>query len=464
MALRVCFVVYDNASYINFFPLGTAYVAAALRAKGHEITIWSQDLHHYPDEELTRFLDANDFDVVGIGVIAGYYQYKRLLGLSAAVNRAKKRPFFVLGGYGPTPEPEYFLKKTGADAIVMGEGEQAACDLLAAIENKTALSEVKSLAYRDGDACKVNDRLPLIENIDSIAWPAYDLFNMDIYRLYQMPGAARTDFGMVMMSGRGCTFKCTFCYRMDTGHRQRADEAILDEVEYLQKTYGITYIDFCDDLLMVSKQRTAEFCESILKRGTKFKWSCNGRLNYAMPEILKLMKRAGCCFVNYGIESVDDIVLRNMKKGLRYDQIITGIENTRAVGLHPGLNIIFGNIGDTRETLQKSVDFLLRYDDQGQFRTIRPVTPYPGSPLYFDAIKKGLLEGVEDFYERKHLNSDLVAVNFTELTDEEFHEALYDANAQLVRNYYQIKEQGSLDDYRRLYRDKDVSFRGVRHM
>lgn len=464
MALRVCLVVYDNASYVSFFPQGIAYVAAALRSKGHSVTIWAQDVHHYPDDDLRVFLDANAFDVVGIGVIAGYYQYRRLISLAKAVNRSTQRPYFILGGYGPTPEPEFFLGKTEADAVVLGEGEEVACNLLDAIEHHLPLSEVRGIAYRDGNTVRVNDRLPLIADIGSIAWPAYDMFEMPYYRLYRSPGIDSTEFGLPMISGRGCTFKCTFCYRMDTGHRPRADEDILNEVEYLQTEYRITYIDFSDDLLMVSKGRTVEFCESILRRGIKFKWGCNGRLNYATPDVLNLMKRAGCVFVNYGIESVDETVLRNMKKGLRYEQIITGVRNTLDVGLYPGLNIIFGNIGDTVETLNKSVEFLLEYDDQAQFRTIRPVTPYPGSPLYYDAIEKGLLEGVEDFYEVKHINSDLVAVNFTELSNEDFHRALMVANEKLIRNYYAKIEEKAVARAHDLYEKTDASFRGFRQL
>ena len=156
------------------------------------------------------------------------------------------------------------------------------------------------------------------------------------------------------------------------------------------------------------------------------------------------MKDAGCHFINYGIESMDQTVLNNMKKGLRPEMIIKGIEDTLKVGISPGLNFIFGNIGDNRETLKKSVDFLLKYDDFSQKRTIRPVTPYPGSPLYYEAIKRGLLDKdnpAEDFYEKKHLNSDLIACNFTELSNEEFYDSLKWANKTLMKNYFDSQKE-----------------------
>ena len=155
-----------------------------------------------------------------------------------------------------------------------------------------------------------------------------------------------------------------------------------------------------------------------------------------------------------------------MKKGLRPEMIIRGIEDTLKVGISPGLNFIFGNKGDNKETMKKMVDFLIKYDDFAQKRTIRPVTPYPGSPLYYDAIEMDLLDKenpAEDFYERKHLNSDLICCNFTKLSDEEFYECLHWANAALMKNYYDRQRNSTLAQIDHLYKEKDVTFRGFRH-
>ena len=129
------------------------------------------------------------------------------------------------------------------------------------------------------------------------------------------------------------------------------------------------------------------------------------------------------------------------------------------------LNFIFGNKGDNKNTLKKTVDFLVKYDDFAQKRTIRPVTPYPGSPLYYDAIEMGLLDKnnpAEDFYERKHLNSDLICTNFTELSDEEFYDTLRWANTTLMRNYYNKQRDNTEAQIDYLYKTKDVTFRGFR--
>ena len=460
--MKVLLIVYDNESYIHWFPQSLAYIASILLKNGHEVTIYNQDMHHYPDKHLTDYLDQNNFDVVGVSVIAGYYQYRKLLKISDSINKSKKRPFYIIGGHEPTPEPEFFIKKTNADVVVKGEGEVTIVELLNTLSAKKPISSIPGIAYKEGTTVIVNEERPLIKDIDTIPFPAYDLFPMEYYRLLKMPHASNTDFVMPVLSGRGCTFKCNFCYRMDQGFRPRNNEAIIEEIKYLKITYGITYIAFSDELLMSSAQRTISLCEDFIKSNLNIKWDCNGRLNFAKPEILKLMKRAGCVFINYGIEAMDDRILKNMNKILTTEQIVTGIKNSLKEGISPGFNIIFGNIGENRETLNKGVEFLLKYDDGAQMRTIRPVTPYPGSPLYYYAIEKGLLKDCEDFYENKHLNSDLPAINFTQLDDKEYNLALLDANTRLIENYFIKKSALVIEQAKKLYLENDSTFRGFR--
>jgi anaerobic magnesium-protoporphyrin IX monomethyl ester cyclase len=460
--MRVLLVVYDNDSYIHWFPIGLGYIAAVLRKIDIDVEVYNQDLHHYPDDHLTSYLNSNHFDVVGLSVVGGYYQYRKLLEISAAINKTRNRPYYIIGGHGPSPEPGYFIDKTGADAIVIGEGEDTIIELLEAISTNRPLTNVKGIAFREGDGIKINERRPLIKDIDSIPNPAYDLFPIEYYRLLRMPHTKNSDFVMPLLSGRGCKYKCNFCYRLDEGFRPRSNERIIEEVRFLKEKYGISYIAFADELLMSSLNRTTELCKDFIKAKLGVRWCCNGRLNFAKPGVLKLMKEAGCVLINYGIESMDDDILKVMNKGLTTEQIEKGIKATLNEGISPGLNIIFGNIGESRDTLEKGVEFLVRHDDGAQMRTIRPVTPYPGSPLYYYAIENGLLKDCAEFYEKKHLNSDLLSINFTNLTDKEFHEALHDANVRLLKNYFKNRLADYIKQSDELYLGLNASFRGYR--
>lgn len=438
--MRVLLISYDNDSYIHYFTLGLAYVASAFRESGNDVEIYQQDIYHYPESHLTEFLDNNEFDIVGTGMCGGYYQYKKLLKISEAINASKNRPkWYILGGHLVSPEPDYFFKKTHADVIFKGEADSIG----------------KWVKYPYGGV----QELPPTP-IDDIPFPSWDLFDMNYYTLLRMPHCENRDRVFPMLSSRGCPFRCNFCYRMVEGYRLRSIPSIVEEINILKKDYKVNYITFADELVMCSAERARQISEAI--KPLNIKWLCNGRLNYVKPDVLNVMKESGCVFINYGIESLDDTVLRTMNKKLTVEQIHKGIQATLDAGISPGFGLMWGNIGDTKESLDKEVDFLFKYDDHAQLRTLRPLTPYPGCDLYYQAINEGKLGGVEDFYEHKHVNSDLLSVNFTNLTDDEFHEALALANKRLTSNYYltQLSQMHKTID--KLYREKDVSFRGFR--
>lgn len=438
---KILLISYDNGSHIPFFPQNLFYLYGALRKAGHLVGLWFPDVHHGPASEVTRLLDNSQFDIVAFGFVAGYYQYRVAKELAISINRSKRRKQmkFVVGGHGPAAEPVFFQGKLGCDVVVVGDGEDLGwVDLPGGVYN-----------------CKPceSDEAPI---------GAYRDFPMDIYRLIRWPTSTRTDFCLPVLSSRGCRWHCSFCYRMRPGFHERSIEAIIDELKFLHDIIQINHFQFSDELLMSSEKRTEAICESILKLPFVIKWDCNGRLNYAKKTTLELMKKSGCEYVNYGIESLDQSLLNQMHKGLTVGQIQEGIENTLIAGLSPGINLIWGFPGDTVENLVKAADFIKKYDPCHELRTIRPVTPYPATELYRLAIEKGLLKDAEEFYEHKHKNSDLVSVNFTDIPTEEMHKALYHVNRDLYVNY-QVKRANRLDKQMAgLYSGKDANFRGYR--
>lgn len=463
--MKVLMVAYDNESYITWFPQGLAYLASALRNVGHDIEVYQQDIYHYPDSHLTNYLNNKNFDVVMVSVIGGYYQYRKLNKLSKAINNSINRNKFkyIIGGHGPAAAPEYYLKKTKADVVGIGEGEITIVELFEAFLGKRKLSDVDGIAYFDYEDkyVKTNPR-KLIENIDEIAMPAYDLFDMTYYSLLRMPNIEATERALPILSGRGCPFRCNFCYRMDKGFRPRSAKSIIEEIRMIKEKYNIKYIAFSDELLMSSRERAIELSQAFIDAELNIKWDCCGRLNYADIDVLEKMKEAGCVFINYGIESLDNNTLKVMNKALNKEMIIKGVENTLKVGISPGLNIIYGNIDEPLSAIDEAVEFLLKYDDHSQLRTIRPVTPYPGTELFNYAIEKGLIKDVEDFYENKHLNSDLLSVNFTKNSDDEIYEALYKANNKLIQRYIEIQKNNMESVCKDLYYNKNIEFRGFR--
>lgn len=425
--MRALIIIYDNASHIHWFPLGAAYVASWMREReGFSVSVFHQDRNHIPDEVITAHLDQTHYDVVALGFCGGYYQYRKAKAISAAVNASKNRPHFqyILGGHGPAADPGHFTEVMGCDRVVVGDYE--------------------------GET-----------EIDQIPEPAYDLFPMSYYRLVRFANTGPADFVMPVITSRGCPYRCSFCYRMTGGIRLRSVEGIAAGLERLNRDYKINYVYFEDELTMVSAKRMAALCDMIDRLPFRMRWACSGRLNIVTPEMLERMKSTGCVFINYGVEALDDDVLRQMNKKLTVEQIHRSVAATVQCGISPGLNVMWGNPGDTLRSLYDAVEFVNRYSDNAQLRTIRPVTPYPGCDLFARAVAEGKLEGTADFY-AKHRNSDLATVQWTGLPDDEFHQHLERANNMLVRGYYMRECRDVEARHRRLYREGDVGFRGLR--
>lgn len=467
---RVLFIIHDVYQDFNSFPLGIGYLAAVLKKEGIEADIYCQDLYHYSNEELGEYLDQNNYDFIGISFMAARFK-ETVLELCHVVNRHKKNAWLVLGGFGPSPIPEYILETTQADIVAIGEAEETIVEIVKEKLNGTCkLEKIKGIAYRDKNTVKINPRRGPVMNVDSIPFPAWELFPMQDYGssmkiLSEQPPEGKS---LVIYTSRGCINRCNFCYRMEKGVRVRSIDNIIEELKILVNVYGIRYFQVYDEMFILNKKRLLEFEEKLAKNKLEIFFFCNSRVDIFDKEMVECLKRCGCRFINFGIESVSDQVLKAMNKNTTVEENIKAVETVLSVGgIGIGLNILWGNLKDTEETLFKGVEFIKKYNTYKQVRTIRPPTPYPGSDLYELALQKGLLKGPADFFE-KFKNSDLYLINFTDMPIKRFYELLFKANKELVLDHY-TKSQGNMQEadnliqeFSDLYLGKNTGFRGAR--
>ncbi len=468
MKARVLLIIHDVYQDDNDFPLGPAYLASVLQREGVDVEVYCQDVFHYPNSHLADLLQSNHFDLIGLGFLSARFK-ETVEPLCKVINQHKGEAWFVLGGHGPSAIPEYMLRKTGADVIAVGEAEETIVDLVNCKVNTGDLASVRGIAYRDGEKVYINERRRPVRDLDSIPFPAWELFPMEKYTICSVyPGQEQPERILAMITTRGCTSRCSFCYRMERGIRRRRMDNIIEEMKILISRYGVIYFFIADELTFFKKNRVFEFEEAIRKSGLKIKYYCDVRANLVDKEVAESLKRSGCQLVNIGFESMDKKVLDRMNKDTTVEDNIRTAEVCSEVGLTMGLNVIWANPYDTEESLWKLVDFIKKYNTYGQIRTIRPVTPYPGSPLYYDALNIGLLKGPDDFFE-KFKNSDLITVNFTDMSTEECHRLLFAANTELILDHF-LKINGDMreakkliDAFYRLYFEKEYKFRGARH-
>jgi radical SAM superfamily enzyme YgiQ (UPF0313 family) len=198
---------------------------------------------------------------------------------------------------------------------------------------------------------------------------------------------------MVVLSSRGCPGRCIFCASHvvhGRRFRMRSPESLVRECKFLKERYGIDQFDFADDTMTVSKKRMRRFCEMLLSEGVVISWDCNARVNTVDEEMLRLMKRAGCVRINFGVESGAQEVLDRIKKGIRLDQIRRAHEMARRAGLLTMSFFMIGHPGEDRCHIESTLKLAkgLASDCPG----LTFATPFPGTELYEMAFKAGWLD------------------------------------------------------------------------
>ena len=193
----------------------------------------------------------------------------------------------------------------------------------------------------------------------------------------------------MIVTSRGCPGQCTFCDNSVFGRKYRwhSPRYIINMIKILKQRYNIKEIQFKDDNLLVNKITLKELCEIMIKEKLNITWNCGGRVDMVNPEILKIMKEAGCWQIWYGLESGSDKVLKCMKKNITVEQIKYAVKITKDAGISPGGFFMVGNPNETEEDIKMTLKLLLELP-LDEFH-MSHLTPFPGSELYRTADMYG---------------------------------------------------------------------------
>jgi anaerobic magnesium-protoporphyrin IX monomethyl ester cyclase len=273
------------------------------------------------------------------------------------------------------------------DYIVIGEGEETFIELLKAIEKKSDLSKVRGIAFRKNGKAIMTKPRPLIEDLDSLPFPAYHLFpSLDKYNWY-VPHPHKKGLGI--MTSRGCPFNCIYCYKGLFGYkwRARSPENVVAEWEWLVKEVGVEEIAIYDDIFNLSMDRANKIYDLLIKKGLAIPhFFPNGiRAEYVDLPLLKKMKKAGCIRIAFGVETGSKRIMQAIDKRLDFDKVRKAFKLCDQLGIETTAFFVLGLPGETRETMQQTIDFAKELNPTfAQFTTL---TPFVGTRVY-DLIKK----------------------------------------------------------------------------
>jgi anaerobic magnesium-protoporphyrin IX monomethyl ester cyclase len=362
--------------------IGTLTLAAVARAAGHRVRVVDGKRTGTPVEEVARAVAAHDPDHVGIS--ATTISITNAARIAARVKALAPRAIVTVGGPHVSAVPGRTLDAfPGFDYGVVGEGERSYLELIARLAAGEDPRPVPGLAYRTEGGVQTNPRAPYLDGdeLDRLPPPAWDLlpefplrFQPNVFNYRHTPVAS-------LVTSRGCPFSCTFCDRSTSGRRGRFHG--VDYVVALCRRLagqGVRHILFYDDLFTVSRRRVIALCERFLAEGFRFTWSCNSHPNLLDAETLRLMRRAGCWQIAYGVESGSQRVLDLVKREVKLPRMLETLRLTRAAGIRVKGLLMMAHPTEDEVSLRETVEFLRRAPlDLAQ---VTKFTPFPGTPSY----------------------------------------------------------------------------------
>ena len=376
------------------FPIYLAYAVAVLKKTGFKV--WGIDAvdKEYSIGSFVREIAKINPEVILMEVSTPSINYD----LEAAKKlRENTKSLIVFCG----PHASYFHKDLiekypSVDVCIRGEFEHAIRDICIAVNKKKDLTGIAGITYRKGDKVIVNKERKPIENLDELPFPDRKEFKLGRYQQAFFGGKKTA----LVISSRGCPFMCTYCLWPNTlfGHkfRARSPKNVVDEIEALMKG-GVDEIYFDDDTFTIDKKRVKEICIEFLNRKIKIPWLCMSRVDTIDQETLRLIKKAGCKEVFFGIESGSEEILKEMCKGITKKRIIETVRMAQKEGIITGGSFVVGMPNESKKTITETIRFAKRLHlDYVQFAL---AAPFPGTKFYETAKESGLLKikSWEDF-------------------------------------------------------------------
>jgi len=366
-----------DKSPFRFPPLGLGYIASELRNKGYSVKL--VDCTFSTESQVLRTVRNLCPQVIGI--------YSMFSMKDSAIRLARllreNCSTLVAGGPLPTLYPEEYLKEF--DVVCVGEAEETMLELVEAVKKGVDLSEIRGVCFKV-DGARITGRSfvrtlerPPIMNLDSIPFPARDLYDNTAYQDYFMRRFGRKETSII--TTRGCPFDCDFCSRpvFPRMFRARSAENVVDELSDIAQL-GYDWIWFSDDCFTLNTRRVLDICNGIVDRRLDLKWECLSRVDTFDPSIAGAMKSAGCRRVFFGIESGDDGILNQMHKQISVSDVRRAVEVAVKVGLEAAGFFIVGYPGEDDGTILRTLKFATELPlDYVSFSLPYPI---PGTGLY----------------------------------------------------------------------------------
>ena len=398
----------------SYFPLGLGYLASSLHSQGYFVRIYNADIgeedktfptiisnsnriyaqqnyidalkdrHHLVWVEIENTIKEFAPDIIGISAMTPTLPSAyRVAEICKTLN--KNCPI-IFGGIHPTVQPEEVIANENVDYVVIGEAERTIVELADALQSsKEILNKIDGLLYINDGTKRQNLPREFEPDIDKFPLPARNLvLRPKLYSANNM-GA--------LITARGCPFRCTFCNAKQLWTRKvryRSVENILDEIKEIINLYNVKHLRFNDDSFTVNRHWVLNLCRRIIEEDLNISWTCLSRVDLLDQEMLEVMREGGCTSISFGIESGSDRVLKLIQKDTNREMILQALKLVRKNRINFSTCFLIGLPFETASDMRETIELVKRI--KPDFTNVCTYTPYPGSELYNECVKEGLID------------------------------------------------------------------------
>lgn len=399
-------------------PLGLLSIAAYVEQQGFRVQILDIHAERLNDRQVADRITQACPRYAGISVLTNTafsaHYIARICKKSAPDCKV------IAGGVHAEILPEEMLANSAIDAVGRGDGEELMLEIL----RGRTFPEILGLSYRNGNRVVHNPPRPLEMNLDKYPFPAYHLIDFKNY--FPPVGTYRRLPAISMLVTRGCVGKCTFCNSARTTLRTRSPEKVVEQIKLLRYRYGIRQIQFYDDTFTVMRKNVLAVCKQLTDERVDITWVAYIRGDCFGEEVAAAMKKAGCHQVLLGIETGDEQIMNTICKPLNKEKYKQAVAIAHQHGLDVRASFILGLPGETRASMESSLQ--LAKDLDVDLIQVGILTPYPGTEIFNYAAQNGWLI----HRNWNEYGQDKVLLNLPTVTAKE----IYQFEKRVFRDFY----------------------------
>ena len=369
-------------------PLGLLYLVSAIKKfTDYQVEVLDTQPFQYTYSQLEDYFKKKSYDIVGISTMTFTLidVYKTVRLIKKIMPKAK----IILGGAHIHLYPYETISLEGVDFAFMGEADFSFIDFLKNLNNRGYYYKIPGLIYKDDGGKIIKNDFSSVNNLDEIPFPDRKSLNAKYYDSLLSRGSIAT----TIVSSRGCPYKCAFCDRpfspITYHFRFRSTENVMTEIQECLEL-GIKDFLFYDDTFTINKNRVLEICEELIRRKIEIRWNIRTRVDTVDEQMLRLLKKAGCVAIHYGVEAGNDKLLRVIKKGFTISKVKESFKLTKKIGME---TLAYFMIGLPQEDLNDILDtFNLAKELKPDYAHFTIFSPCPGTEFYELGLEKSIIK------------------------------------------------------------------------